>query len=116
MVVDAAGGSLGLQDLGPLESAVAQPQATLEGCPLYPDVNSMAAALGYSIVANHPFIDGNKRAGHAAVETCLWLNGGELDAPLDEQEAVMLAVAAGSLDREGLAAWLATRVSPRQQS
>jgi len=68
MVVDAAGGSLGLRDLGALESAVAQPQATFEGRPLYPDVNSMAAALGYSIVANHPFIDGNKRAGHAAME------------------------------------------------
>ena len=65
-----------------------------------------AAALGFSLVGNHPFVDGNKRVGHAAMETFLVLNGAEIDASLDEQERVMLDLAAGRLDRSQLADWL----------
>lgn len=116
LVVDAAGGSVSIRDLGALESAVAQPQATFEGQPLYGDLNVMAATLCFSIVANHAFVDGNKRAAHAAMETFLWLNGVEIVATVDEQEAVMLAVAAGTMSRDALREWLEAHVAPRRES
>ena len=59
---------------------------------------------------NHPFIDGNKRLGHAATETFLILNGSEIDAPVDEQERLMLDLASGKLTREQLGAWLLVHV------
>jgi death-on-curing protein len=67
---------------------------------LYPSLAEKAAALGFSLVRNQPFVDGNKRVGHAAMETLLVLNGWELVAGVDEQEQAMLRVAAGSMERE----------------
>jgi death-on-curing protein len=58
-------------------------------------------------VANHPFVDGNKRIGHAAMATFLLLNGLEIEAPVDAQERLMLDLAAGRTTRAVLAAWLA---------
>ncbi|WP_246844273.1 type II toxin-antitoxin system death-on-curing family toxin [Hydrocoleum sp. CS-953] len=81
-----------------LESAVAQPAATFAGEDLYPTVIDKAAALGFLIIMNHPFIDGNKRIGHAAMEVFLILNGLEINASVDEQEQVILAVASGELN------------------
>jgi death on curing protein len=83
---------------------------TFGGSDLYPDLEAKAAALCYSLINNHPFVDGNKRAGHAAMETFLVLNGREIDAPVDEQERTMLAVASGNLNREGLVHWLRQHV------
>jgi death-on-curing protein len=68
--------------------------------------------LGFALVANHPFVDGNKRVGHAAMEVLLILNGFEIDASADEQERVVLDVASGVLDREGFTRWLKTKVVP----
>jgi death on curing protein len=65
-----------------------------------------AAALCFSIVRNHPFVDGNKRIAHAAMETFLVLNGVEITANVDEQERVMLGLAAGEMTRESLVQWL----------
>ena len=65
-----------------------------------------AAALCFSLVNNHPFVDGNKRVGHAATETFLILNGSEIEASVDEQERLMLELASGRLTRDQLAAWL----------
>ena len=89
-----------------LESALAQPRMTFGGQELYPSLADKAAALGFSLVCNHPFIDGNKRVGHAAMETFLVLNGWELAAGVDEQEQVILRLAAGSLPREEFTAWV----------
>src|SRR5450759_3373184 len=86
MVIEQAGGSPGLRDLGALESAVAQPRMTFGGTDLYPSWVEKSAALCFSLVKNHPFIDGNKRVGHAAMETLLVINGFEIDASTDEQE------------------------------
>jgi death-on-curing protein len=61
-------------------------------------------------VTNHPFADGNKRAGHAAMETFLIMNGYEVVASVEESEQVMLDVASGRIDRERLAAWLQARI------
>src|SRR5262245_63258916 len=98
-LLEATGGAVGIRDLGALESAVAQPKMTLAGSDLYPTLEEKAAALCFSLVANHPFVDGNKRVGHAAMETFLVLNGAEIDAGLDKQERIMLELAAGCLDR-----------------
>jgi death-on-curing protein len=56
-------------------------------------------ALGFALVVNHPFLDGNKRVGHTVMEVFSVLNGHELDARLEEQERVMLDVAAGTMNR-----------------
>jgi len=75
MVLRQSGGTPGLRDPNGLESALAQPRMTFGGEDLYPSLVEKAAALGFSLVMNHPFIDGNKRIGHAAMETFLVLNG-----------------------------------------
>jgi len=69
----------------------------------------LTAALGFALIANHPFVDGNKRIGHAAMEVVLILNGFEVNASVDEQERVVLAIASGELNREGLVRWLQTK-------
>lgn len=111
-LIAASGGSAGLRDLGMLESALAQLRATFAGADLYPGVIEKAAALGYSLVMGHPFVDGNKRTGHAAMETFLILNGHELDAPVDEQERVMLDLASGGMSRDAFADWVRNHVAP----
>jgi death-on-curing protein len=109
-VVKQSGGSIGLRDRGGLESCVAQPHQSFGGEELYPTLADKAAALGFFLVANHPFIDGNKRIGHASMEVMLLLNGFELDADVDEQERVILAVAAGTMEREEFTRWVATKI------
>jgi death on curing protein len=113
LALEQTGGLDGVRDLGGLESALAQPQMTFGGQELYPNLSDKAAALGFSLVCNHPFIDGNKRVGHAAMETFLILNGFELAAAVDEQEQVILRLAAGDLKREELTAWVQTHMQPR---
>ena len=105
-VMQASGGSLGLLDLGGLESAVAQPRMAFGGEELYPTLPEKAAALGFSLIQNHPFVDGNKRTGHAAMETFLVLNGHEIKAAVDEQQTVLLRVAASQMKREAFLEWL----------
>lgn len=101
----ASGGAAGIRDLGALESAVAQPRMTFGGQDLYPDLVAKATAMAFSLIQNHPFIDGNKRIGHAAAATLLLLNGFDLVATVDEAEATILGVASGSMSREALDAW-----------
>ena len=109
-VMEQAGGSPAVRDRSALISAVAQPRVTFEGHDLHPTAADKAAALCVSIIGNHPFVDGNKRAGHAAMETFLVMNGHEVVASVDESEQVMLDVASGRIDRERLAAWLQARI------
>lgn len=109
-VIERWGGASGIRDLGALESALAQPRQSFGGQDLYPDLTSKAAALCFSLVLNHPFVDGNKRIGHAAMETFLIINGSELRAPVDEQERVILDLAAGNLSREDFVEWMARHI------
>ena len=109
-ITKATGGAGGIRDLGALESAIAQPKATFDMNDLYPTLVDKAAVLCFSIVQGHPFVDGNKRTGHAAMATFLLLNGAEIDATLDEQEQIMLALASSNMDRQQFTAWLSTRV------
>jgi death-on-curing protein len=105
-IIEQSGGLAGIRDLGALESALAQPQMTFDGRELYPTIIEKASALGFSLINNHPFIDGNKRIGHAAMETFLVLNDCEIDAPVDEQERIILQVASGKLKREAFTDWI----------
>lgn len=105
-IIVQSGGADGILDLGLAESALAQPQMSFGGTDLYPTLAEKAAALCFSLVMNHPFVDGNKRIGHAAMETFLILNGFELTADVDESESVILQLAAGQLEREPLTEWV----------
>ena len=105
-VAAVSGGGVGVRDLGLLESAVAQPRQTFGGADLYPSIVEKAVALGFSLISNHPFVDGHKRVGHAALEVFLLLNGFELDAPVDDQERIVLGVASGEMTREEFARWV----------
>jgi death-on-curing protein len=109
-VMAQSGGAEGLMHLPALESALAQPQMTFGGEELYPTLVDKAAALGYALIQNHPFLDGNKRTGHAAMEVFLVLNGYEICAAVDEQEHVILQVAASEINREEFTAWLRIHV------
>jgi death-on-curing protein len=104
---------VGIRDLGGIESALAQPAMTFAGAELYPTVAAKATAICFSLVMNHPFVDGNKRVGHAAMEIFLLLNGFELHAPVDEAEQLILRLAAGELPREELLAWITTHICDR---
>jgi death-on-curing protein len=109
-VMTQSGGSVGILDLGALESAVAQPRMTFNGKELYPTIVEKASAFGYSLIQNHPFVDGNKRAGHAAMEMFLMLNGHEISASVDEQEDIVLGVASGKIDRNAFTDWLRSHI------
>lgn len=112
-VMQQSGGMVGIRDLAALESAVAQPRMTFGGEELYPTIVEKAAALGFSLIQNHPFIDGNKRTAHAAMETFLVLNGFEISATVDEQEKVILQVASSDLTRDAFTYWLNTHIEQR---
>jgi death-on-curing protein len=114
-IIEQSGGALGVRDLGALESALAQPRMTFGGEDLYLTLVDKAAALGFSIIMNHPFVDGNKRTGHAAMETFLVLNGMEISASVDEQEQVILALASGTSKRESFVEWLMQHVTAIEQ-
>ena len=110
-VIAQSGGSPGIRDLGLIDSAVYQPQASFAGQELNPTLADKAAALGFSLARNHAFIDGNKRIAHAALETFLVRNGHELQATTDEQEAVFLQLAAGTITREQFTDWVRQHVT-----
>src|SRR4030043_1141812 len=89
-IIEKTGGAKGLRDLKLLESSLAQPYMTFNGKYLYKSVIDKPAALGYSIIMNHPFIDGNKRTGHAMMEIFLFLDGYEIKSTDKEQETLIL--------------------------
>jgi len=105
-VMEASGGTVGILSIESLESAVGQPRATFDGNELYPTVIEKTAALGFSLIMNHAFVDGNKRIGHYAMETFLVVNGHEFDASLDEQESIILQLASGKLSRDAFTDWI----------
>jgi len=102
------GGPDGIRDLGLLESALARPVNKFA----YGEIGFavLAAAYGFGIAQNHPFIDGNKRTALASVIVFLGLNGLRLDAPGDETTAVVLSLAAGEITEDVFASWIAEHV------
>ncbi len=113
LVLEQSVGTAGIRDMPALESALAQPRMTFDGVDLYPTIHEKAAALCFSLVMNHPFVDGNKRVGHAAMETFLVLNNWELDAIIDDAERTILSLAAGTLSRDEFIQWVNDHSKPR---
>jgi death-on-curing protein len=99
-----------VRDLSSVESSLAQPQMTFAGQDLYPTIESKAAAICFSLVMNHSFVDGNKRIGHAAMETFLVMNGFHLVADVADSEQTILRLAAGQLTRDELLNWISRHV------
>ena len=100
------GGSVGIRDLGLLESALARPQAIFDGEDLYPTIIDKAAALFHSMLFNHPFLDGNKRTTLGVVYEFLKQNGYKLIATNQEMINFPLKVENKHLDIEEIAEWL----------
>lgn len=110
-IMKQSGGLIGILDFGALESAIAQPYMTFDGKELYPSLPEKAATLGFSIIQNHPFADGNKRTGHAAMAMFLSMNNYIINADDDEQVEVILSVASGKLSREEFTVWLKKKIT-----
>ena len=100
------GGSPDLRDAGLLSSALLSAYATFGGKELYPTVEEKAARLGFSLIANHAFVDGNKRIGMLVMFTYLKVNGIVLRPANAEVARVGLAVAAGEMKYEELLEWI----------
>jgi len=100
--ISSFGGTPGVRDEGLLESALAQPQATLGGDFLHPTISEQAAAYLYHIAMNHPFIDGNKRTAFAVTDTFLRLNACTLNLTDDRAFDLVMRVARGTMTKEEL--------------
>ena len=111
-IIQQTGGTVGLRNEGLLESAVYRPQASFGGQDLYPDLFSKAAALGHSIISNHPFVDGNKRVGFEAMRLMLRLNGYDLHAFLEAEFDFVMEIAKGKLTEQAIADWLTHHSRP----
>ena len=110
--IQAHGGSLGLRDRGLLESALERPRNRFH-YEADADLASLAAAYGFGIARNHPFMDGNKRVAFQAMYLFLGLNGSRIDASEQEVVTIILSLAAGELDEPSLAVWLRDHLNPR---
>lgn len=104
------GGPDGIRDIGLLESALARPVNKFAYGER--DITALAAAYGFGIARNHPFIDGNKRTALASMIVFLGLNGMDLDAPQEAVTAIILSMAAGEVSEDLLARWLKDHVVP----
>jgi death on curing protein len=104
------GGAEGVRDLGLLESALARPINKFA----YGETEfaALAAAYGFGVARNHPFVDGNKRTALASMIVFLGLNRLDLDAPQDEATAIVLDLAAGEITEDALAGWIADHLKP----
>ncbi|CAN5587687.1 hypothetical protein BH11PLA2_BH11PLA2_42710 [soil metagenome] len=108
--IAAYGGSPGIRDRGLIESAVVQPQTQFFGQEQYPTMADKVAALGFALICNHSFIDGNKRIGYFAMDTFLRMNGFKIGSSLEDQHAHILAVASGVYSRVEFTAWVTKNI------
>lgn len=105
-LIEQTGGTDGIRDEGLLESALHAPFQSFAEQELYPSLLEKAARLGFGLICNHPFVDGNKRIGTHAMLVFLDINQIELCYEDDELIAVILSVASGTMDYNGLLSWL----------
>jgi death-on-curing protein len=106
LITAETGGDPNVRDTALLDSALESAFATFGGEELYPTVPEKGARLGFSLIANHAFVDGNKRIGMFVLLVFLELNGVEIRPTNDEVARVGLAVAAGEMKYEQLLAWI----------
>lgn len=106
LIVAETGGDANVRDVGLLDSALEGIYATFDGQDLYPTKAEKGARLGYTLISNHAFVDGNKRIGMYVMLTFLEVNGIRLDATNAEVYAVGIGVADGSIRYEELLGWV----------
>ncbi|MGL5872084.1 MAG: type II toxin-antitoxin system death-on-curing family toxin [Xenococcaceae cyanobacterium] len=104
--IEKFGGTSGVRDVGLLESALSQPQATFGGQYLHATIYEQAAAYLYHLAMNHPFIDGNKRTAFAVMDTFLILNGYVLTLTDEEAYELVIQVVQGEMNKSQLASYL----------
>ena len=105
-LITETGGAAGIRDEGLLDSALAAPFQSFEGHTPYPSLQQKAARLGYGLVKDHPFVDGNKRIGAHAMLVFLALNGIEMDYTQEELTDAFLNLASGKIGFEALLQWV----------
>lgn len=107
------GGSEGVRDVGLLESALARPVNKFA----YGEtkLSSLAAAYGFGIARNHPFIDGNKRAAFSSIIVFLGLNGIDFTVPPEQATAVMMDLGAGEIEEDALAKWIEDNLPKKER-
>lgn len=112
LIAQETGGDVGLRDQALLESAIESAFATFDGQDLYPTKEAKAARLGYALIPNHAFLDGNKRIGVYVMLTFLEVNGVHLDYTPEEVVTIALAIATGTMDCDSLLAWICSHRIP----
>jgi death on curing protein len=111
-VVKVHGGANGIRDINGLESAIARPYATFGGEDLYQTSIQKAAAIGESIIINHPFIDGNKRTGYVLMETILRIEGIAIFATDEDLYNFVIKISTGELHFDEIVSWLKENSKP----
>ncbi len=111
-LIEETGGSHGIRDIGLFESAIARPMASFDDVDLYPDIFSKAASLMHSLIKNHPFVDGNKRATITASSLFPARNGQQMDASNQELERFTLKAASTNVEVEEIVEWLKKYTTP----
>lgn len=110
-IIRETGGSSGIRDEGLLESALAAPFQTFSGKQAYPSLLEKGARLGFGIVSNHPFVDGNKRIGAHTMLVFFMLNNIVLHYSQEELVEIILNVAAGNADYQKLLSWVSEHLT-----
>ena len=106
LMTEATGGSVGVRDEGLLDSAIEGAFATFDGVELYPSKEEKAAKLGYSLISNHAFVDGNKRIGVYVMLSFLELNGIHIESTDEDVVSLGLGVADGSMEQKDILDWI----------
>ncbi len=106
LITEETGGDPNVRDLKLLDSALESAFQTFDGKELYPSKEEKGARIGYSLISNHAFVDGNKRIGMYVLLTFLETNGIKIHPTTDDVARVGLAVAAGEMKYEDLLAWI----------
>lgn len=109
-LIDRYGGTQGVRDIALFDSATSAPFQTFEGKDLFPSITEKAVHLGFSLVKNHPFFDGNKRIGALAMLTTLDLNGISINTDNDDLTDIFLKVASNDADEKQLLSWVLDRI------
>ena len=106
IITEETGGDPNIRDVALLESALESSFQTFDGQELYPSKEEKGARLGYSLISNHAFVDGNKRIGMYVMMTFLEVNGIKIDPTVDDVTRVGLAVASGEMKYDELLEWI----------
>ncbi len=106
LMAEATGGDVGVRDEALLESAIENAYATFDGVDLYPSKEEKAASLGFSLISNHAFVDGNKRIGMYIMITFLELNGVKIEANNQDVYELGINVACGNAKYEEILEWI----------